>query len=144
MGNGDLIYLWGRKKNVPETSSKTNWEGKRAFREQAQHGPRDSTQKQTIAFVRTNDAGTSISKVSIRRLEILLLSACGLGRSLGVCVYMCVCVCMCEKGLFSGGNPDSSWVVRARAKCSSMPLSKLTLEFWDQDLHLKSLFPSVS
>lgn len=55
------------KKNVPETSSKTSLEGKRAFREQAQHGPRDSAQKQicTIVFVRTNHAGTPISKVSI-------------------------------------------------------------------------------
>lgn len=79
--------------------------------------------------MRTNDVGTSVSKVSIRRLEILLLSARGLGCSLGVCVYVCVCVCMCEKGVFSGGIPDSSRVVRARAKCSSMPLSKLTLEF---------------
>lgn len=55
------------KKNAPETSSKTNLEGKRAFGEQDTARTQGQRAKIdcTIVFMRTNNVGTFISKVSI-------------------------------------------------------------------------------
>lgn len=127
MGNGDLIYLWGRKKkNVPETSSIDKLWGENVPRDSSTRcGPTDTAHR-LCRSAWENKQWWSFHWLCKPRDTLSGKKYCSHprgarwgARGRGGPVW-------CEKGLFAGGIPGCLSRARSAGRCSWMPLPELT------------------